>query len=293
MNKRVFLFVSIIAVLLLSLAANTFGQMTTTAVVRGTVTDRQGAVVPQAGVTARNVNTGVAFPTHTNQSGVYDFASLPPGTYDVQVQARGFAEALATAVHINVGDRRDLNFSLIPAGETTTVRVTAEAPLMETTRTDVSTIVDEKQMRDLPVTSNLAVNSVVSPSNDYMNLATTAPGVRFDTTGNLGQDAIGPGYGNSRGTVVNVDGSNIMDQIVTARNVMGASLDEVQEFQVLTNNYNAEYGQAGGMIVNVITKSGTNGFHGDGHAYFRGRNLEASNYFYNLGFFQQTPQELA
>jgi len=269
--------------LLVAVAPFAFGQ---TAVIRGTVTDPRGAVVPQATVTARNVATGLSYPTQTTGAGIYTIPNIQPGTYDVTANKSGFTAAVVKGVGVNVGDLRDQNFRLAIGSAAVEITVTSEAPLVESTRTDVSTVVDERQVRDLPVTSNLAFGNTTSPSNDYMNLAATAPGVKFDTSGNLGNDVISPGYGNSRGTVVNVDGANIMDQIVTARSVLTASLDEVQEFRVVSNAYNAEYGESGGMVVNVITKSGSNTFHGDAHAYFRGRNLEASNYFYNLGQIQ-------
>ena len=136
-------------------------------------------------------------------------------------------------------------------------------------------------MANLPTTTSF--ESVGGVSNDFEGLATSAPGVRYDYT-NDSADLVGPGNVNDRGIVVNVDGGNIWDQaqILVARDALGASVQEIKEFQVLTNNYNAEYGQAGSIILNVVTKSGTNDLHGDFHAYFRGRNLEASNFFYNL-----------
>ncbi|HKW77190.1 MAG TPA: TonB-dependent receptor [Terriglobales bacterium] len=120
--------------------------------------------------------------------------------------------------------------------------------------------------------------------NDYAQLALTAPGVKLDTSG-LTTDLIAPGSINNRGNLYNVDGANITDQLVSGRDGTGASVDEVQEFQVITNNYNAEYGQATGLVMNVVTKSGSNGIHGDGHMYFRGRNLAASAPFYNFNLF--------
>src|SRR5206468_5381121 len=101
-------------------------------------------------------------------------------------------------------------------------------------------------------------------------------------------DLIGPGSINNRANLVNVDGANITDQVVSGRDGTGASVNEVQEFQVLTNNYNAEYGQAGGLVINVVTKSGTNQVHGEGHMYFRGRNLAASDPLFNLSFIDPT-----
>ena len=285
MKKRISMLMLGLAGLLLGSQTLCFGQGAT-GLIRGSVVDPQGGVILQATVTAVNIATGVARSTQTTDAGIYIIPDLPPGDYEVRVDKSGFSRTVAK-VHVNVGDVRDQNFQLSLAGTETEVTVTSDLTMVETTRTDVSTLVDESQIHDLPVTSNLAFQNVTSPSNDYMNLATTAPGVKFDTSNNLGNDVIGPGAWNSRMTLINIDGGNMTDQTNSGRDVLGASLDEVQEFQVLTNNYNAEYGQAGSLIVNVITKSGSNSFHGDGHAYFRGRNLEAANYFYNLGLAQQ------
>ncbi len=159
--------------------------------------------------------------------------------------------------------------------------VTSEIPVIETTKTDVSTVLDDTDVASLPTTTSF--EGVGGVSNDFEGLAVSAPGVRYDYT-NDSADLVGPGNVNDRGVMVNVDGGNIWDQaqILVARDSLGASVEEVKEFQVLTNNYNAEYGQAGSIILNVVTKSGTNDFHGDFHAYFRGRNLGASSFFYNL-----------
>ena len=135
-------------------------------------------------------------------------------------------------------------------------------------------------MASLPFTNGF--NGGIGPSNDYVNTASLAPGVRFDFTGGS-KELVAPGEFNGRGNVYNIDGANITDQVTSGRDALGASIDEVKEFQVITNNYDAEYGQAGGLIVNVITKSGTNGFHGDGHAYFLGRNLFRIQLFLQLG----------
>ena len=154
---------------------------------------------------------------------------------------------------------------------------TVETALIETTKTDVSTSITDMDMRRLPT-----LNGAAGVANDYVQLALSAPGVKLDTS-TLSRELIGPGSINNRGNLYNVDGGNITDQINSGRpGGVGASVDEIQEFQVLTNNYNAEYGQAGGLIINAVTKSGDNGIHGEGHMYLRGRNLTASNFFYNL-----------
>ncbi|HXB22521.1 MAG TPA: TonB-dependent receptor [Candidatus Solibacter sp.] len=256
-----------------------FSQSASTATVRGRVVDPQDAVVTNATVTATNTATGISRSVSTTSAGDYVIPNLPPGTYDVKVESKSFAPNESKALHLNVGDQRDLNFKLAISGASSTVEVTAVAPLIETTKTDVSTSVTDLDMERLPVFA--AGNGA---ANDYAQLALSAPGVRLDTSSvSSPPDLIGPGSINDRGNLYNVDGANITDQLVSGRaGGIGASVDEVQEFQVITNNYNAEYGQAGGLIINAVTKSGTNGVHGEGHMYFRGRNLAASNPFYNL-----------
>lgn len=255
-------------------------QSASTAQISGTVVDPQGAVVPGATVTATNTATGVPRSVSTTSTGNYVIPNLAPGTYDVKVQSKGFGDSTSKGLKLNVGDQQTLNFNMAVAGSSQTVEVTAEAPLIETTKTDVSTSVTDVEMQKLPTFA-----AITGGANDYASLALTAPGVKLDTSALTG-DLIGPGSINNRANLYNVDGANITDQLVSGRDGLGASVDEIQEFQVLTNNYNAEYGQAGGLIINAVTKSGTNQFHGDGHMYFRGRNLQAASPFYNLGLFQ-------
>ncbi len=255
-----------------------YSQSASTATLRGRVVDPQEAVVPNATVTATNTATGISRTVNTTSAGDYVIPNLPPGTYNVAVQAKGFASSQSNSLVLNVGDQRDLNFKLPISGTATTVEVTGTAPLIETTKTDVSTTVDSLDMERLPTFAGAG-----GVANDYAQLALTAPGVKLDTS-TVSTDLIGPGSINFRGNLYNVDGANITDQLVSGRDGLGASVDEIQEFQVLTNNYNAEYGQAGGLVINAVTKSGTNGVHGDGHMYFRGRNFRSSDPFFNLGY---------
>jgi len=257
-------------------------QSAASATITGTVVDPQGAVIPGAQVTATNVATGVGRTVTTTSAGNYAIPNLPPGTYTVKVSAKGFSEGETKNIVLNVGDQRDLSIKLGVAGATQAIEVTTEAPLIETTRTDVSTSVTSLDMERLPTIAGAG-----GAVNDYAQLALTAPGVKQDSSG-LTADFIGPGSINNRGNLYTVDGANITDQLVSGRDGTGAAIDEVQEFQVLTNNYNAEYGQASGLILNVVTKSGTNGVHGEGHMYFRGRNLAASDPFFNLSYLDPT-----
>jgi hypothetical protein len=273
-----FIHTVIVAVYLLCAVSGARAQSSAFATITGRVLDPKGASVPNATVTATNTETGITRTSETTNDGLFRFENLTPGLYDIGLEAAGFTKAVAKSVKLQVGEQRDVNFNLELEGQKQSVMVTSEMPLIEQTKTDTSTVIDEKDVADLPTTTAFAALGGIS--NDYEGLAASAPGVRYDYTG-LSFDILGPGAINSRGLTVNLDGGNISDQVVSSRDSLGASVEEVKEFQVLTNNYNAEYGQAGNVILNVITKSGTNAIHGDAHAYFRGRNLGASDFFYN------------
>lgn len=278
----------VLAVVLSMLLGTSGARGQSFATITGRVLDPKGASVPNATVTTTNTETGLVRTTTTTSDGLYRFENLAPGTYDVAIETASFTKVEAKKVKLQVGEQRDINFNLELAGQRQSVVVTSEIPLVETTKTDVSTIIDDKSVADLPTTTSY--QAIGGVANDYQGLAASAPGVRFDYSGDSA-DIVGPGAVSNRGVVVNVDGGNISDQLVSARDALGASVEEVKEFQVLSNNYNAEYGQAGNVILNVVTKSGTNSIHGDFHAYFRGRNLGASDFFYNLGFAGATPAD--
>jgi hypothetical protein len=263
---------------LLLAAGGAYGQSAGFANINGRVIDPKGATVPDATVTAINVDTGLSRTTTTTSDGIYRFENLQPGVYDITVDASGFAKFQAKGVRILVGETRDVNATMVLSGQVSMVLVTSEVPLVETTKTDVSINLDDRDVADLPTTTSFG--GLGGVANDWQGLAYSAPGMRTDYTG-LSSELIGPGMVNSRGVVHNVDGADISDVSTSTRDALGATVEEVKEFQVITNNYNAEYGQAGGVILNVITKSGTNQIHGDGHAYIRGRNMNASDFFYN------------
>lgn len=267
-------------VLMLNLANVAYGQGAF-ATITGRALDPKGASVPNVDVTATNTETGIVRVAGTTADGLFRFDNLPPGIYNVAIEVPGFARAEARSVKLQVGEQRDVNFNLELAGQKQSVVVTSELPLVEATKTDVSTVIDDKAVASLPTTTGFGGLATGGVANDYEGLAATAPGVKYDYTANS-SDLVGPGATNSRGITVNLDGGNISDQLVSVRDALGASVEEVKEFQVLSNNYNAEYGQAGNLVLNVITKSGTNQIHGDWHSYFRGRNLGASDFFYNL-----------
>src|SRR5215469_2607794 len=185
-----------------------YAQSAASATIVGQVTDSQGLVVPNATVTATNTATGVPHTAKTTASGNYTIPNLSPGTYDVKVEAPSFAVAQAKGIKLNVGDQRDVNVSLSAAGKAEVVEVTSEAPLIQTTKTDVSTSVTDLDLERLPA---FAANT--GGANDYAGLALTAPGVKLDTStisspsGTAGTgDLVGPGSVSFRANLYNVDG---------------------------------------------------------------------------------------
>jgi hypothetical protein len=161
-------------------------QSASSAQISGTVVDPQGAVVVGAKVIATNAQTGVGRTVATTSTGNYTIPNLPPGTYDVKVQAKGFEAGVVKSIELNLGEQRDLGFKLGIAGSSVSLEVTTTAPLIETTKTDVSSSVTSLDMERLPTLAP-AAGSV----NDYAQLALTAPGVKSDTSG-LTTDLIAP-----------------------------------------------------------------------------------------------------
>jgi hypothetical protein len=238
----------------------------------GTVTDSSGAAVPSAKVTATNPATGLTRTTTTDQTGLYNFQQLPVGTYDLTIEANGFKVSKRTGVSLTVGAAATLDVALEIGAAAETVSVTADVPVVETTRSQTSTTITTKQVGDLPINGR-----------NFLDFTVLTPGVLRDPsrTGDLS-------FGGQRGTANSVlvdgaDSNNVFfgqstGRAGTGRNPYSFSQDSVQEFQVSTNGYNAEVGRAGGGVINVITKSGSNTFHGSAFEFYRDKALNANSW---------------
>jgi len=216
------------------------GAQTTTATVLGTLTDAQHAVLPGAPVTARNVDTGTETSAVTDTNGRYRLAALRPGTYDIRAELSGFASRVRSGVPLFVGQEATIDLELSVAGVQESVTVTQEAPLVETTKSDVSSVVDRKQIDELPLNGR-----------KFSDLPRLTPDV-------LSSDRIG-GMQSSLSNTYLVDGVT-NDRAWTGGNRAGYSAENIREFRVITQQYAAEFGQASGGVVNVVTRSGTNAF---------------------------------
>ncbi len=249
-----------------------FAQVGETGQINGTVTDPQGAVVSGATVTVTNVNTGVSRPPiTTGPNGNYAFTNVEPGTYDVKVAAPGFGQ-FTQRVQVAVGARPTIDAHLKVAASGTTVEVVGAGGVnVETTTQQQSQVVNAQQITQLPTVTR----------NPYA-LAATAANVSEGDTANETTRGVGVNINGQRSASTNItlDGGENVDQF-NATIGQTVPLDSVQEFQLITSTFDAQYGRASGGVVNVATKSGTNNLHGSVYEFNRNSKF-ASNTFDNV-----------
>src|SRR5437868_5501813 len=258
------------AIVFLSLNLLTNAQNIATANLHGIVQDPNGAVIPNAKVTARLAAQNLERTTQSNADGEYVLLNLPPGSYSIQVDAAGFAKLVQSPVVLTIGQDAQLPVHMRVASTSEQVTVESNAELVETQRSAESTTIDTQRIENLPINGRNSINFALTNSQLTRD---DAPSIGAAPTSGLnfsGQRA--------RANLVNLDGMNNVDNGVNGiRSTV--SQEAVQEFQIITNGYNAEYGQAAGGIVNIITKSGTSNWHGSAYAYLRNRNIQATNPF--------------
>ena len=239
--------------------------------IEGTVTDESGGVLPGVNVTIRNVATGITRETQSDGAGVYRAPLLPVGTYDVTAALTGFATTKRPNLTLNVGQVLTADLTLKVASAQEEVTVTAEASIIETSRTHQASTVGERAVANLPVNGR-----------NFIDFVLTTPGVTRDTRGGDISFAGQRGVLNSL-VIDGADNNNTffgqtMGRTGSGRAPYQFSQDAVQEFQVNRNAYSAEYGRAGGAVINVVTKSGTNGLHGSAFEFFRDKSLNANSW---------------
>src|SRR5262249_8957771 len=208
----------------------------------------------------------------TNETGYFTLLSLPPGHYTMSVTAKGFAKMVAKDLGLTVGQVAEYPVIMrLPTAESEVV-VTSEPLLVETAKTSTSTTIGEERIDNLPINGR-----------NYVNFSLTNSQVQRDVAPSIGAaptSGLNFGGQRARSNAVNVDGMDAVDNGVNGiRSTL--SQEGVQEFQIITNGYEAEYGRASGGVVNIITKSGTNDFHGSLFGYLRNRNFQAQNPFTN------------
>jgi len=238
---------------------------------QGTVRDANGAAVANATVTVRNPATNVSRETTTNDDGFYKIVNLPPGNYEITVKASNYKTAVLPSVRLTIGQTINQDVPLEVGELTATVTVTTVSPnIVETTNTNVATIIDRERIENLPINER-----------NYLSFALTSSTVSRDAGRPIGPaPTTGLNFGGQRGrsNLVQVDGADNTDNSVNASRST-VSQEAVQEFQVVSNSFAPEFGRSAGGVVNVVTKSGTNDLHGDVFGFLRHRSFQARNAF--------------
>jgi len=237
----------------------------------GTVVDQAGAVIPGATVTAKDARTGITRNVTTSASGEYKFISLPPSEYQITAEATGFKKTVIPPIKLTVGQAAELTITMEPGSETIIVEVPSNSvALVETTSTTVANTIDQQRIDNLPINERSATGFALTLSTvgrDNGRPIGPAPTSGINVGGQRG-----------RSTQVNVDGADFTDNSTNAARTT-VSQEAVQEYQVSTNSYTAEFGRATGGVVNVVTKRGTNDYSGNVFGFIRDKSIQARNAF--------------
>lgn len=238
----------------------------------GTVSDPQGAAVVGATVTLRNTQTNIERTSTTDGEGRYVFSAVPPADYDLIVTAQGFKKLQTTGITLTVGQAAELDLQTEVAlgGSDMEMTIVAGAELVETQRTSVASTVNQTAIENLPINGR-----------NFLNFTLTSSTIVRDNSPSIGPAptaGLNAGGQRARSNNVSIDGADNNDNAVNG--VRGTvSQEAVQEFQLITNSYAPEFGRASGAVVNIITKSGTNDFHGSVFGFLRHKSFQARNAF--------------
>src|SRR5258707_197736 len=260
-----------VCLLLLLAASSWLGAQTVTSTLQGRISDTTGAVIPEASVTALNADTGLKRTVTANAVGEYQIGGLPAGDYTVNAEKSGFQKS-AKKIHLDLAAAGNVDFALAPRQVQTQVEVPDVGEVAEPTRTMVSEVIDQQKIENLPVNGR-----------EFIDFALLAPGITIGNTTSGSTDVIVEPVTklsfagqNIHYNFIAVDGA---DDISTASGIQRGTppQESVQEFRVINSDYSAEFGRATAGIVNIITRSGTNEWHGTLYEYFRNDKMDAVN----------------
>jgi Carboxypeptidase regulatory-like domain/TonB dependent receptor-like, beta-barrel len=259
----------ILLALLLATGGHALAQNTAT--LSGVVKDQQGGSIRGAKVTLTSKSTGAERTSVSNEEGRYSFVALAPGTYKISVDGgASFSVFEQEGLTVTVGQEAEFDPQLMVRGVATTTTVTAETTLIEENKTEVSNTVDQRRIDNLPINGR-----------DYKNFTLIDSRTTRDVSPTIGpapNSGLNIGGARARSNMVSVDGADAVDNSVNGIRAT-VSQEAVQEFQMVLSNYNAEYGRATGGVINIVTKSGGNEFHGDAFVYGRNKSFQARNPF--------------
>jgi hypothetical protein len=251
----------LLCILIVSTGLSAFGQGTSGAIT-GIVKDSSGAVVPGVTVAVRNLETNATRSTISEENGRYDIQGLPSGPYELTAEVTGFTKYVRSPINLLLNQVAVVNPELRPSAVAETVTVTGDAPLLNTSTSEVGVRFDEKRISDLPTSGQFNFGGGF---RDVFAYALSAPGVSQLNAGNsvfAGGTNFSSNGMRPRGNNFMVDGQDSNDPSVTGRQQVMNNPDMIKEFRLVTNQFLAEHGRAAGSIVNVVTKNGTNDVHG-------------------------------
>ena len=245
-------------------------QNISTAQLNGTVRDQTGALIPHATISIEDPSRGFSRSTASDAQGNYQLLLLPPGTYIVTASSPGFTTSVNQHIVLNIGDQAQLALTLSVGSSSQSVTVSSGADLIEAQRSSQSTTVDQVKIDNLPTNGRNYINFTLTNSQIARD---AAPAVGAIPTSGLNFGGV-----RARSNSINVDGADAGDY-VSGGTRSTVSQDAVQEFQIITNGFAAEYGRASGGVVNIVTKSGTNATHASAFGFLRNRYIQATNPF--------------
>jgi hypothetical protein len=257
--------------LALSLTAASLIAQQGSAELRGRVTDEQGAALPGATIVIKHQDSGIYRQSNSTADGSYYMAGVTPGPYELTVELTGFKRVSRRDVKLEVGKTSTIDLAMQVGGISEELTVTAESPIVDITSKEVGGHIKDRELTDLP-----------SINRNYIGFIGLLPGVIPNiSTESFGSDSVSVNGQDSRNNNYLLDGGNNNDDVIGQRAGTQARtpLEAIQEFQVLTNQYDAEFGKTTGAIVNAITKQGTNSFHGSAFAFIQDASLTEKNYF--------------
>jgi len=275
-RKNLIVFVAALA--LFTLLGVSVNAQTVTGTVQGVVSDSKGAVIPGAEVTVRNVETGQTRTLKTNADGYYVATFLPLGRYNVSAAASGFTAVTQEGIEITLNQIRDINITLNPTGVTEAVVVTPEAAPINTSNAEIKSSLNAREILEKPTLNQGSFLTLAETFTGYQENPTSG---QNNPTASSGSSINFNGTG-TRGATFQINGVN-NDDSSENQHRQGASLSTIKEFQVITNNFTAEFGRGYGAVVLVQTKSGTNDLHGDVYWYHNDSALNATNNVFSPG----------
>ncbi len=252
--------------------------------INGTVTDQSGAVIVGAKISVTNRGTGQVTNVTTGSEGSYALSFLPIGEYRIMATHPGFSTEIQNGITLSVDESASVNFSLKPGKATTSVEVRAEAAELETTSGAISQVIDQKSIVELPLDGRNPAELVYVAPGAVNSAQTSGIGLPGSGSGfpNTGQETAASVNGSRMGGVYYMlDGVTHMDNYFQNANPF-PNPDATQEFRVITNNFDAQYGFTSGAVVSIATRSGTNQWHGVGFEFLRNNNLNASDFFTHI-----------